>query len=136
MMFRQFQVNLIYLIYSSFSRSKAAKISKESITVISFILVYNPPALLLPTVLVNIIVVVVYFYPRIRFRYPEFSLVVIIVVSKARYRTLHLTSGTKLYKWVGIVDTASSHEPEGCGFNSPKVLFFLCFWFTIFRAIV
>ena len=27
---------------------------------------YNPPALLLPTVLVNIIVIVVYFYPRLR----------------------------------------------------------------------
>ena len=79
---------------------------------------YNPPALLLPTVLVNIIVVVVYFYPRIRIRYPEFILVVIIVVSKARYKTLHLTSRTKQYKLVGIVDTASSHEPDGCGFES------------------
>ena len=96
--------------------------------------VYNPPALLLPTVLVNIIVVVVYFYPRIRIRYPEFILVVIIVVSKARYNTLHSTNRTKLYKWVGIVDTASSHEPEGCGFESPKIFFF--FLFIIFRAIV
>ena len=88
---------------------------------------YNPPALLLPTVLVNIIVVVVYFYPRIRIRYPEFILVVIIVVSKAKYKTLHSTSRTKLYKWAGIVDTASSHEPEGCGFESPKVFFlFFC----------
>ena len=87
-------------------------------------LIYNPPALLLPTVLVNIIVVVVYFYPRIRMRYPEFILVVIIVVSKAKYKTLHSTSRTKLYKWAGIVDTASSHEPEGCGFESPKVFYF------------
>ena len=50
--------------------------------------VYNPPALLLPTVLVNIIVAVVYFYSRLRIRYPEFILVVIIVVSEARYTTL------------------------------------------------
>ena len=57
---------------------------------------YNPPALLLPSVLVNIIVVVVYFYPRLRIRYPEFILVVIIVVSKARYKTLHSTSHRKL----------------------------------------
>ena len=34
---------------------------------------YNPTALLLPTVLVNIIVIVVYFYPRLRIRYPEFN---------------------------------------------------------------
>ena len=47
--------------------------------------IYNPPALLLPTVLVNIIVVVVYSYPCFRMRYPEFILVVIIVVSEARY---------------------------------------------------
>ena len=57
---------------------------------------YNPPALLLPTVLVNIIVVVVYFYPRLRIRYPEFILAVIIVVSEARYTTLHSTSSRKL----------------------------------------
>ena len=95
---------------------------------------YNPPALLLPTVLVNIIVVVVYFYPRIRIRIPEFILVVVIVVSKARYKTLHSTSRTKLNKWADIVDTASSHEPEGCGFESPKVFFL--FLFIIFRAIV
>ena len=89
-------------------------------------LYYNPPALLLPTVLVNIIVVVVYFYPRIRIRYPEFILVVIIVVSKARYKTLHLSCRIKLYKWVGIVDRESSHEPEGCGFESRYVFFFFC----------
>ena len=71
---------------------------------------YNPPALLLPTVLVNIIVVVVYFYPRLRIRYPEFILVVIIVVSEARYTTLHSTSHRKLSEWVGEVDTASSYE--------------------------
>ena len=79
---------------------------------------YNPPALLLPTVLVNIIVVVVYFYPRLRIRYPEFILVVIIVVSEARYMTLHSTSRRKLSEWVGVVDTASSYQPEGRGFES------------------
>ena len=70
----------------------------------------NPPALLLPTVtvLVNIIVVVVYFYARLRIRYPEFILVVIKVVSEARYTTLHSTSYHKLSEWIGVVDTASS----------------------------
>ena len=71
---------------------------------------YNPPALLLLTVLVNIIVVVVYIYPRLRIRYPEFILVVIIVVSEALYTTLHSTSHRKLSEWVGVVDTASSYE--------------------------
>ena len=44
-------------------------------------------ALLLPSVLVNIIVIVVYFYPRLRIRYPEVILVVIIEVSEAGYMT-------------------------------------------------
>ena len=90
---------------------------------------YNPPALLLPTVLVNIIVVVVYFYPRIRIRYPEFILVVIIIVSEARYKTLHSTSHHKLSEWVGVVDKASSYEPEGRGFESRLVFYF---FFTLF----
>ena len=72
---------------------------------------YNPPALLLPTVLVNIIVIVVYFYPCIR--YPEFILVVILMVSEARYKTLHSTSHRNLSERVGEVDTALSYQPEG-----------------------
>ena len=84
---------------------------------------YNPPALLLPTVLVNIIVVVVYFYPRLRIRYPDFIFVVIIVVREARYKTLHSTSHRKLSERVGVVDTASSYEPEGRGFESRLVFF-------------
>ena len=32
---------------------------------------YSYTALLLPIVLVNIIVIVMYFYPRLRIRYPE-----------------------------------------------------------------
>ena len=51
-----------------------------------FRIYYNPPALLLPTVLVNIIVVVVYFYCRLHIRYPKFILVVKIVVSKRGIR--------------------------------------------------
>ena len=90
---------------------------------------YNPPALLLPTVLVNIIVVVVYFYPRLRIRYPEFILVVIIVVSEARYKILHSTSHRKLYERVGVVDTASSYEPEGRGFES-RLFFFSSHFFV------
>ena len=95
---------------------------------------YNPPALLLPTVLVNIIVVVVYFYPRLRIRYPEFILVVIIVVSEVRYKTLHSTSHSKVSEWVGVVETASSYEPEGRGFESHLVFYFFSSHF--FRAIV
>ena len=82
---------------------------------------YHPPAFLLPTVLVNIIVVVVYFYPRLRIRYPEFILVATIVISEARYKTLHSTSHNKVSEWVGSVDTASSYEPEGRGFESHLV---------------
>ena len=67
-----------------------------------------PPALLLPTVLVNIIIVV-YFYPRLRIRYPEFILVVILMVSEARYKTLHSTSHRNLSERVGEVDTALSY---------------------------
>ena len=93
-------------------------------------LIYNPPALLLTTVLVNIIVVVVYFYPRLRIRYPEFILVVIIVVSEARYLTLHSTSHSKVSEWVGVVDTASSYEPEGRGFESHLVFLFLHTFFV------
>ena len=90
---------------------------------------YNPPALLLPNVLVNIIVVVVYFYPRLRIRYPEFILVVIIVDSEARYKTLHSTSHSKVSEWVGVVDTASSYEPECRGFES-HLFFFLHTFFV------
>ena len=89
---------------------------------------YNPPALLLPTVLVNIIVVV-YFYPRLRIRHPEFILEVIIVVSEARYRTLHSTSHCKLSEWVGVMDTASSYKSEGRGFKS-RLFFFLHSFFV------
>ena len=93
---------------------------------------YNSPALLLPTVLVNIIVVVVYFYPRLRIRYPEFILVVIIVVYEARYKTLFSTSHSKLSEWVGVVDAVWSYEPEGRGIESPLVFFI--FFFTLFSC--
>ena len=91
---------------------------------------YNPPALLLPTVLVNIIVVVVYFYPRLRIRYPVFIFVVIIVVSEGRYKSLHSTSHRKLSEMVGVVDTASSNEPEGRGFESRLFCFFSSHFFV------
>ena len=91
---------------------------------------YNPPALLLPTVLVNIIVNVVYFYPRLRIRYPEFILVVIIMVSEARYKTLHSASHRNLSERVGEVDTALSYGPEGHGFESRLVFYF--FLHTLF----
>ena len=93
---------------------------------------YNPPALLLPTVLVNIIVIVVYFYPRLRIRYPEFILVVIHMVSEARYKTLHSTSHRNLSERVGEVDTALSYEPEGRGFESLLVFFFSSHLFHAF----
>ena len=96
---------------------------------------YNPPALLLPTVLVNIIVIRVYFYPRLRIRYPEFNLVVIIMVSEARYKTLHSTSYRNLSERVGEVDTALSYEPEGRGFDSRFVFyFFLHTFFVLFSG--
>ena len=87
--------------------------------------IYNPPTLSLPTVLVNIIIVVVYFYPRLRIRHPEIILVVIIVVSEARYKTLHSTNHRKLSQWVGVMDTASSYQSESRGFKSRLVFFFL-----------
>ena len=59
-------------------------------------------------------------------------LVVIIVVSEARYKTLHSTSHRKLSEWVGVMDTASSYESEGRGFKSRLVFVF----FTLFRTIV
>ena len=40
----------------------------------------------------------------------------------------------KLSEWVGVVDTASSYEPEDRGFES-RLLFYFIF-FTLFRAIV
>ena len=96
---------------------------------------YNPPALLLPTVLVNIIVIVVYFYPRLRIRYPEFILVVILMVSEARYKTLHSTSHRNLSERVGEVDTALIYEPEGRGFESRLVFyFFLHTFFVLFSG--
>ena len=96
---------------------------------------YNPPALLLPTALVNIIVIVVYFYPRLRIRYPEFILVVILMVSGARYKTLHSTSYRNLSERVGEVDTALSYEPEGRGFESRLVsFFFLHTFFVLFSG--
>ena len=63
----------------------------------------------------------------IRIRYPEFILVVIIVVSEAMCMTLHSTSRCKLSEWVGVVDTASSYEPEGRGSN-PAWYFFHTFF--------
>ena len=95
---------------------------------------YNPPALLLPTVLVNIIVIVVYFYPRLRIRYPEFILVVIIMVSEARYKTLYSTSRRNQSERVGEVDTALSYEPEGQGFESRVVFYFFLHFFTPFLS--
>ena len=85
---------------------------------------YNCPALLLPIILVNIIVIVVYFYPRLRIRYPEFILVLIIMVSEARYKTPHSTSQENLSERVGEVDTALSYEPESRGFESRLVFYF------------
>ena len=64
--------------------------------------IYSFTALLLPIVLVNI-VIVVYFYPRLRIRYPELIFVVIIKVSEAGYMTIHSISRTKPSEWVGIV---------------------------------
>ena len=92
---------------------------------------YNPPALLLPTVLVNIIVIVVYFYPRLRIRYPELILVVILMVSEARYKTLHSTSHGNLSERIGEVDTALSYEPEGGGFESGFVFYFFLHTFLV-----
>ena len=92
---------------------------------------YNPPALLLPTVLVNIIVIVVYFYPRLRIRYPEFILV-LLMVSEARYKTLHSTSHRNLSERVGEVDTALSYEPEDRGFESRFVFYFFLTPFSCF----
>ena len=94
-----------------------------------YIASYNPAALLLPTVLVNIIVFVVYFYRRLR--YPEFIFVVKIVVSEARYKTLHSTSNRKLSEWVGVVDTASSYEQEGRGFESRLLFYFFLHTFFV-----
>ena len=114
--------------------SKMASISRGYWVTLYNKTCYNPPALLLPTVLVNIIVVVVYFYPCLRIRYPEFILVVIIVVSEARYKKLHSASHCKVSEWVGVVDTASSYEPKGRGFESRLVSYF--FSSPFFRAIV
>ena len=85
---------------------------------------YNFTALLLPIVLVNFIVIVVYFYPRLRIRYPELILDVIIGVSEAAFMTIHLISRAKPSEWVGILDTASGSEPEGRGFASCLVFYF------------
>ena len=70
------------------------------------------------------IIVVVYFYPRLRIRHPKFILVDIIVVSEARYKTLHSKSHRKLSEWVSVMGTASSNESEGRGFKS-RLVFFL-----------
>ena len=75
--------------------------------------------------MVNIIVVVVYFYHRLRIRYPKFILVVKIVVSEARYKTLHSKSHLKLSEWVVVVDTASSYEQEGPEFEF-RLLYSTC----------
>ena len=60
-------------------------------------------------------------------RNPEFILVGIIVVSEARYKTLHSTSHRKLSERVGIMDKASSYESEGRGFKSRLFSFFTLF---------
>ena len=76
-----------------------------------------------------------YFYPRLRIRCPEFILVVIIMVSEARYKTLHSTSHRNLSERVGEVDTALSYEPEGQGFESRLVFhFFLHTFFVLFSG--
>ena len=77
---------------------------------------------------VNIIVIVVYFYPRLRIRYPEF----IIMVSEARYKTLHSTSHRNLSERVSEVDTALSYEPEGRGFESRLFCFFSSHHFSCY----
>ena len=51
-------------------------------------------------------------------------LVVIIMVSEARYKTLHSTSQRNLSERVGEVDTALSYEHEGRGFESRFVFYF------------
>ena len=79
--------------------------------------------------LVNIIVIVGYFYLRLRIRYPELILVVIIGVSEAGYMTIHSISRTKSSEWVGIFDTASSSEPEGRVFATRLVFFFFSKYF-------
>ena len=72
-----------------------------------------------------------YFYPRLRIRYPEYILVVIIVVSEARYKTLHSTSHRQLSESDGVVDMASSYEPEGRGFESRLVFYFFLHTFFV-----
>ena len=52
------------------------------------------------------------------------------MVSEARYKTLHSTSHHKLSELVGVVDTASTYNPEGRGFESRFVFFF----FTLFSC--
>ena len=74
--------------------------------------------------------VVVYFYPRLRIRHPEFIVVDIIVVSEARYKTLHSTSHRKLNEWVGVMDTEPSYESEGRGFKSRLGFFFFTLFFV------
>ena len=64
-------------------------------------------------------------------RYPEFILVVKIVVSEERYKTLHSTSHRKLSELVGVVDTASSYEQEGRGFESRLLFYFFLHTFFV-----
>ena len=90
----------------------------------SYMLYYSFTALLLPSVLVNIIVSLVYFYPRLRIRYPGLILEVVTGVSDAGYMTIHSISRTKPSEIVGIVGTASNSEPEGRGFVSRLVFFY------------
>ena len=72
-----------------------------------------------------------YFYRRLRIRYPEFILVVKIVVSEARFKTLHSTNHRKLSEWVGVVDTASSYEQEGREFESRLLFYFFLHTFFV-----
>ena len=67
-------------------------------------------------------------------RYPEFILVDIIMVSEARYKTLHSTSHRNLPERVGEVDTALSYEPGGRGFETRFVFFFLPTFFVLFSG--
>ena len=86
--------------------------------------IYRCTAILLQSVLVNIIVIAVYFYPRLRIRCPECISVFIIGVVDVRYMTIRLTIQPKPSEWVDTVDTASIAEPEGRGFESRIVIFY------------
>ena len=58
------------------------------------------------------------------------------MVSEARYKTIHSTSRRNLTERVGVVDTALSYEPEGRGFESRLVFFFLHTFFVLLSGIL